>query len=188
MGDRKQLQELILRKLERGNEVTVDCRMMEDMLSDPNEKVIGTFGINMNEAILLAGGKPSKTEQELFDQWCIDNGLEWDDNHYGTRTFRKSAKETMRQLLIEAASRALRWNEVDSVEIGLEPQQRFEGRGWNGRIRLRLLPDTSGKWRDYGYIFVGVELERVRDRALMLESFKRKFDAAMAMGRVENGR
>ena len=186
---RKELQGLILRQLERGDRWTVDWRVLGEMLDDPNERIISGIGVSTNEAILLAGGRPAKTERELFDQWCADNEIEWYDEAHQVRTFHKSLKEKMRQLLVEVAALALRWPQVGSVEISLESRQVSYGPGWDGRVRLRLIPDLTHQWRDFGYIFSATELDRVFDLAFLVESFKRKFDAElMRLREVENGR
>jgi len=176
--NRTELQRIIQEKLNYYRDFTISGHVLEEALDDPNVVPIGAFGISMNEAMLLAGGRPAKSNVELFEQWCADNGIEWTESPLGfDRTFCKSTKERMRDFLVKIAAQALRWPDVESVEIGLETPLRFENNGhnernaYNGVVRLRLL---GGK--HFGYVFTSYAVEKVRDTDMLIQDMRRAFD------------
>jgi len=176
--NRIELQRIIQERLNYYRDFTISGHVLEEALDDPNERPIGMFGVSMNEAVLLAGGRPVQSNIELFEQWCTDNGIEWMENPPGfVRTFRKSAKEKMRDFLVRIAAQALRWPDVESVEIGLETPFRFENNGhnehnaYNGVVRLRLL---GGK--HFGYVFTSYAVEKARDTDMLIQDMRRAFD------------
>jgi hypothetical protein len=172
MNKREQLQRMVVERLERYEECGIDARMFQEMLDDPNDKPVGAFGVSMNEAIALAGGRPGKNQHELFEAWCIDSGIEWHEGFHEV-TLRKSEQERMRDFLLQVAAKALRWKDVESVEIGLHLSNRFENDGWDGRVYLRLLGGQH-----FGYEFASYALKQSRNPDMLIDDMRRRFELA----------
>lgn len=175
MDKRQQLQRIIIRELSEGLNVefAVPLRILEDMLDDPNDKPIGKWDISKNEALLLAGGRPDRSPEELLNEWCQENGIEWhDDPARWMRTFRKTAKEQMCEALSFIAARALRWQDVEAVQIGTE--KNHSNGELEGRIWLRLANN-----RDYSHIISYAQITHSRSLEEMVRMLRLRAEGAV---------